>query len=146
MLTYNDILSSVTKILDEKFNIDVLVDEGTNLGDECFFVQILPTLTDSANYKINRKSLIISIKYLSNDANTFKLNSMSDDLSNVFSRVIKVKDRVLTVSNIEPNILKDEVGYMLDFLITTTYFDEKVKDELEENYDFIQEININFTK
>ena len=37
---------------------------------------------------------------------------------------IKVKNRFLNISNVEPNFLTDEVGDMLDFLIYITYFDD----------------------
>ena len=65
--------------------------------------------------------LIISIKYFSDD----KLNNydMADKLECLFVRNLKVNDRYLNISNVEPNFLVDEVGDMLDFLIYITYFD-----------------------
>ena len=42
---------------------------------------------------------------------------MADKLEGLFARNIKVRDRFLNISNVEPNFLADEVGDMLDFLI-----------------------------
>jgi hypothetical protein len=65
---------------------------------------------------------MISIKYFSDD----KLNNydMADKLECLFARSLKVKDRFLNISNVEPNFLTDEVGDMLDFLIYVNYFEK----------------------
>ena len=81
---------------------------------------------------------MISVKYFSND----KLNNydIADKLEGLFARSLKVNNRVLNISNVEPNFLTDEVGDMLDFLIYTTYFDEIVI--TQEDYELIQKINV----
>ena len=59
---------------------------------------------------------------------------MADRLEGLFARNLKVKDRVLNVSNVEPNFLIDEIGDMLDFLIYITYFDFiKINNETCDN-------------
>ena len=139
MLTYKDILFSTTKILSDNFDCDVIVEnqEGT-FENECFYVTLVPVTSKASTLKTNEKQLMISIKYFSDD----KLNNydMADKLENLFARSLKVNDRVLNISNIEPNFLVDEVGDMLDFLIYITYFDEAyIK---QEDYELVNDLNI----
>ena len=140
MLTYKDILYATTKILSDNFNCDVIVknEEGT-FENECFYVTLVPITSKASTLKTNEKQLIISVKYFSNN----KLNNydIADKLEGLFARNIKVRDRFLNVSNVEPNFLTDEVGDMLDFLIYITYFDFiKLNNETCDN---MQDINLN---
>ena len=139
MLTYKNILYSVTKILSDNFNCDVIVknQEGT-FENECFYVTLVPVTSKASTLRTNEKQLMVSIKYFSDD----KLNNydMADKLECLFARSLKVNDRVLNISNIEPNFLVDEVGDMLDFLIYITYFDEAyIK---QEDYELVNDLNI----
>ena len=139
MLTYKDILYATTKILSDNFNCDVIVQnqEGT-FENECFYVTLVPVTSKASTLKTNEKQLIISVKYFSDD----KLNNydIADKLEGLFARNIKVRDRFLNVSNVEPNFLTDEVGDMLDFLIYITYFDFiKLNNETCDN---MQNINL----
>ena len=140
MLTYKDILFSTTKILADNFNCDVIVknEEGI-FNNECFYVTINPVINKASTNSTNEKQLMISIKYFSND----KLNNydIADKLENLFARNLKVKDKFLNISNVEPNFLVDEVGDMLDFLIYTTYFEEIIIDN--ENYDLMLDLKLN---
>ena len=140
MITYKDILFSTTKILSDNFNCDVIVEnqEGT-FENECFYVTLVPVTSKASTYKTNEKQLILSVKYFGGS----KLDNydMADRLEGLFARNIKVKDRVLNISNVEPNFLQDEVGDMLDFLIYITYFDFiKLNEEAYEN---MQDIDLN---
>ena len=133
MITYKNILYSVTKILSDNFNCDVIVQnqEGT-FENECFYVTLVPVTSKASTLKTNEKQLMISIKYFSDD----KLNNydMADKLECLFARSLKVNDRYLNISNVEPNFLTDEVGDMLDFLIYITYFDEiYIEKEIYDN-------------
>ena len=139
MLTYKNILYSVTKILSDNFNCDVIVknQEGT-FKNECFYVTLVPVASKASTLRTNEKQLMISIKYFSDD----KLNNydIANKLECLFARSLKVKDRVLNISSVEPNFLVDEVGDMLDFLIYITYFDDIcIK---KEEYELMQELNI----
>ena len=139
MITYKDILFSITKILSDNFNCDVIVknEEGT-FENECFYVTLVPITSKASTLKTNEKQLMISVKYFSND----KLNNydIADKLEGLFARSLKVNNRVLNISNVEPNFLTDEVGDMLDFLIYITYFDEILT--TQEDYELIQKINV----
>ena len=140
MLTYKDILYATTKILSDNFNCDVIVQnqEGT-FENECFYVTLVPVTSKASTLKTNEKQLMISVKYFSNN----KLNNydIADKLEGLFARNIKVRDRFLNVSNVEPNFLTDEVGDMLDFLIYITYFDFiKLNNETCDN---MQDVNLN---
>ena len=122
MLTYKDILFSITKILSDNFNCDVIVEnqEGT-FENECFYVTLVPVTSEASTLKTNKKQLILSVKYFGGS----KLDNydIADKLESLFARSLKVNDRVLNISNVESNFLTDEVGDMLDFLIYITYFD-----------------------
>ena len=139
MLTYKDILFSTTKILSDNFNCDVIVEnqEGT-FENECFYVTLVPVTSKASTYKTNEKQLILSVKYFGGS----KLDNydIADKLEGLFARSLKVNDRFLNISSVEPNFLTDEVGDMLDFLIYITYFDEVCI--TQEDYEFIQELNV----
>ena len=123
MITYKDILYSTTKILSDNFNCDVIVEnqEGT-FENECFYVTLVPVTSKASTLKTNEKQLMLSVKYFGGS----KLDNydMADKLESLFTRNLKVNDRFLNISNVEPNFLTDEVGDMLDFLIYITYFDD----------------------
>ena len=139
MITYKDILYSTTKILSDNFNCDVIVknEEGT-FENECFYVTLVPITSKASTLKTNEKQLMISVKYFGGS----KLDNydIANRLECLFSRNLKVNDKFLNISNVEPNFLQDEVGDMLDFLIYITYFDEIVI--TQEDYELIQKLHL----
>jgi hypothetical protein len=140
MLTYKDILFSTTKILSDNFNCDVIVEnqEGT-FENECFYVTLVPVTVKASTLKTNQKQLMLSIKFFGGS----KLDNydIADKLECLFARNLKVNDRYLNISSVEPNFLVDEVGDMLDFLIYITYFDFiKLNNETCDN---MQDIDLN---
>ena len=140
MITYKDILFSTTKILSDNFNCDVIVEnkEGT-FENECFYVTLVPVINEASTLKTNRKQLMLSVKYFGGS----KLDNydIADKLGGLFARSLKVNDRVLNISSVEPNFLTDEVGDMLDFLIYISYFDFiKLNNETCDN---MQDIDLN---
>ena len=140
MLTYKDILFSTTKILSDNFDCDVIVEnqEGT-FENECFYVTLVPVTSKASTLKTNQKHLMLSVKYFGGS----KLDNydMADKLEGLFARNLKVNDRYLNISSVEPNFLTDEVGDMLDFLIYITYFDFiKLNNETCDN---MQDIDLN---
>ena len=139
MITYKDILFSITKILSDNFNCDVIVQnqEGT-FENECFYVTLVPIASKASTLRTNEKQLMISVKYFGGS----KLDNydIADKLEGLFARNIKVNNEFLNISNVEPNFLTDEVGDMLDFLIYITYFDFiKLNNE---TCDSMQDINL----
>ena len=140
MLTYKDILFSTTKILSDNFDCDVIVEnqEGT-FENECFYVTLVPVAVKASTLKTNQKQLMLSVKYFG--GNKLDNYDMADKLEGLFARSLKVNDRYLNISNVEPNFLTDEVGDMLDFLIYITYFDFiKLNNETCDN---MQDIDLN---
>ena len=140
MLTYKDFLFATTKILSDNFDCDVIVEnqEGT-FENECFYVTLVPVTVKASTLKTNQKQLMLSIKYFGGS----KLDNydIADKLEGLFARSLKVNDRYLNISNVEPNFLTDEVGDMLDFLIYSTYFDFiKLNTETCDN---MQDIDLN---
>lgn len=124
MLTYKDILYSVTKILKTKYK-DIGIFDKNQAGmfedenSECFYVKLIPLESNVNSNNSNSKGVIISVKYFSND--DLKRYDIASELSNMFARILKVKDRTLNISNTEANFFEDEVGEVLDFLITIKY-------------------------
>ena len=140
MITYKDILFSTTKILSDNFDCDVIVEnqEGT-FENECFYVTLVPVTSKASTLKTNQKQLMLSVKYFGGS----KLDNydIADKLEGLFARSLKVNDRYLNISSVEPNFLVDEVGDMLDFLIYITYFDFiKLNNETCDN---MQDIDLN---
>ena len=145
MLTYKDILFSTTKALSDNFNCDVIVEnqEGT-FENECFYVTLIPVTSKASTLKTNQKQLILSVKYFG----VSKLDNydLANKLEALFARNLKVKDRFLNISNVEPNFLADEVGDMLDFLIYITYFDDfklPFNNDVEETDEIMENIKLN---
>ena len=145
MLTYKDILFSTTKILSDNFNCDVIVEnkEGT-FENECFYVTLVPVTSEASTLKTNKKQLMLSVKYFGGS----KLDNydIADKLEALFARSLKVKDRFLNISNVEPNFLTDEVGDMLDFLIYISYVDDLKplsSDDIEEVAERMENIKLN---
>ena len=139
MITYKDILYATTKILSDNFNCDVIVknEEGT-FENECFYVTLVPITSKASTLKTNEKQLMISVKYFGGS----KLDNydVADKLECLFARNLKVNNKFLNISNVEPNFLTDEVGDMLDFLIYITYFDEIFM--TQEDYELIQKLHL----
>ena len=139
MLTYKDILYTTTKIISDNFKCDVIVENKEGIFEnECFYVSIIPTNSTSSTRTTNKKQLMVSVKYFSN--NKLSNYDVADKLEVLFARNIKVKDRFLNISSVEPNFLTDEVGDMLDFLIYITYFDEASIEK--QNYENMNDISI----
>lgn len=146
MLTYKDIITSFTLKLSEVFSdANVYVDDTVNGVDgSCFYVQLVPMPIVASTKNTDMKSLLVSIKYYQ-EAKKSKLDllEMIDSLSNNFNRGIQVKDRYLNFNNIEPSVLKDEVGYYLDFLISISYIDDI--NITKEEYENMENVDMNLT-
>ena len=100
---------------------------------------LVPVAVKASTLKTNQKQLMLSVKYFGGS----KLDNydMADKLECLFARSLKVNDRYLNISSVEPNFLVDEVGDMLDFLIYITYFDFiKLNNETCDN---MQDIDLN---
>ena len=139
MLTYKDILFSTTKILSDSFDCDVIVEnqEGT-FENECFYVTLVPVTVKASTLKTNQKQLMLSVKYFG--ASKLDNYDKADRLEGLFARNLKVNDKFLNISNIEPNFLIDEVGDMLDFLVYINYFDEVCI--TQEDYEFMKTLHV----
>ena len=122
MITYKNILYSVTKILSDNFNCDVIVEnqEGT-FENECFYVTLVPVTSKASTLKTNQKQLMLSIKYFGGS----KLDNydIADKLECLFARNLKVKDKFLNISNITVSLLLSyNRKFKSSFLITYSEF------------------------
>lgn len=143
MITYTDILYSITKKLSENFvNTDIIIQNEAGIAEnECFYVQLIPISTTVLSNSADIKDLMISIKFF--NCNRIRNYEMASLLDKIFNRVLKVDDRYLTIKNIEANILTDEVGHFLDYLITVNYVETFVNDiaNNDKYTDLMNEIN-----
>lgn len=142
MLTYKEILFATTKLLKKNFKYDIVVDSlQQNFEEECFYVTLEPVSTIGISRTFNKKTLLISIKYF-NDKDKIFLYDKANELEKIFFRKLKVDDRFLEISNVEANFINDEVGAMLDFLVTLEFTDIDLEKDLEEKeeYDLMQEL------
>lgn len=142
MLTYKEILYATTKLLSQNYSCDIVVDSlKQNFEEECFYVTLEPVSTIGITRTFNKKTLLISIKYF-NDEDKISLYDKANELEKIFFRKLKVNNRYLEISNVEANFIDDEVGTMLDFLVTLEFTDVgSVKDlEEKEEYDLMQEL------
>lgn len=145
MINYTDILYSTTKILSDNFNVDVLVEDSEGIFEnECFYVTVVPITSIASTRVTNAKNVMLSVKYFGGDK--LKNYDIANNLENLFNRKLKVKDRFINISNVEPNFLNDDVGDMLDFLIYLQFDDEIyiANEEFDNigNVEIIDKINI----
>mgnify|MGYP004541280431 FL=1 len=142
MLTYKEILYATTKLLKKNFRSDIVVDSlKQNFEEECFYVTLEPVSTIGISRTFNKKTLLISIKYF-NDKDKIFLYDKANELEKIFFRKLKVNNRYLEISNVEANFINDEVGTMLDFLVSLEFTDIDLEKDLEEKeeYDLMQEL------
>lgn len=145
LLILIDILDVFTKELRKNFKEKIYTSED-NVQDEkgsCFFVQILPEKPTVATLSTDIKSVLIEIKYLQQaDEKKENLYLVLDKLGKIFTRGILVKDRYLKFYDIEPIILKDDIGSFISVLITIRYH-ERIND-IKQDHELMQDISINF--
>lgn len=144
MLTYKEILFATTKLLKKNFGCDIVVDSlKQNFEEECFYVTLEPVSTIGISRTFNKKTLLISIKYF-NDKDKIFLYDKANELEKIFFRKLKVNDRFLEISNVEANFIKDEVGTMLDFLVTLEFVDVDIIKDTDEKYEKMGEFFPNY--
>ena len=144
MLTYKEILFATTKLLKKNFRCDIVVDSlKQNFEEECFYVTLEPVSTIGISRTFNKKTLLISIKYF-NDKDKIFLYDKANELEKIFFRKLKVNNRYLEISNVEANFINDEVGTMLDFLVTLEFVDVDIIKDPNEKYEKMGEFFPNY--
>lgn len=141
MINYNDIINAFTKELSLNYSEIDIFNSKLKQGFEssCFFVQLISLTNTESTLETNNKVFTVDIQYISEDELTSIYSKLSE-LENIFARYITVKDRVLKFREIENEIIEDEVGYILHFMITID-FEEEIMVEKEE-YELVKEINL----
>ncbi|WP_227854879.1 DUF6838 family protein [Clostridioides sp. ZZV14-6009] len=145
LLSYNEILDSFTKTIDNNFEETIVAGE-YNIKDNkepYFFVQIIPEETQIATKRTDIKSFLVDIKYLPNlKKKKTHLFDILNKLENIFTRNIKIKDRYLTFSKKNGSIEKDEIGNYVQFLISINYYEQIYFEE--EKHELMEELNMRF--
>ncbi|MDW0077406.1 hypothetical protein RHK22_01755 [Clostridioides difficile] len=145
LLSYNEILDSFTKTIDNNFEETIVAGE-YNIKDNkesYFFVQIIPEETQIATKRTDIKSFLVDIKYLPSwKKKKPHLFDILNKLENIFTRNIKVKDRYLTFSKKNGSIEKDEIGNYVQFLISINYHEQIYFEE--EKHELMEELNMRF--
>lgn len=144
MLTYREILDIITIKLNSIYSdVDIYTTEQPQgFHESCFFVQMLPMTSVASNMTIDNKRLMIEVKYY---GSTDRLEAYDklDELLHTFVRGIKVQNRYLKYNNIDSDITKDDIGYVVTMLLFINYHETVIKDDIYDNiYDNMQEINI----
>ena len=154
MIPLKKILFATTKVLSENFNKDVFIEDNNAQGFDgsCFFVQIVPITSEAFTNTSNLRSIMISIKYLQEKGESIvNLHDTLDKLEMIFARTLKVDDTYITITDQETNIYTDEVGRILDFMISLNFndvtygkYDGLPREEIE--YEIMQELHMQFNE
>lgn len=126
MIPLKNILFATTKVVEENFKKDVFIEDNNAQGfnESCFFVQIVPITSEAFTKTSNLRSIMISIKYLQQKGeNITNLHDTLDKLEMIFARTLKVDGTYITITDQETNIYTDEVGRILDFMISLNFND-----------------------
>ena len=146
MLKTNDILYKVTQILSNAFDEDVFIDEEEQAFERaCFFVQVNSSNSRVSTKSTNKKDVLITVDYLQQyNKSIVRLNEVADKLDTLFNRKINVKDRFINVDSTEINLLEDEIGYRLNYLINVSFDDDiEVSENETDDIELMQDINLN---
>lgn len=143
-LKTKDILYTITKTLKNKFpNSKIFLPlNDQNLTDNSFIVSLVPISQRIATSVSCNKEIMIDIKYISSDNDIIECYDVKDELEDIFVKGIHVRDRYIKIRNIEHDIIKDNYGSMLQYLIYIDYFDD-IYLEREEVYEIMRSLNIN---
>lgn len=147
MISLKSILYSVTKVLAENFKQDIFIEDNNAGGfnNSCFFVQLLPLSSEASTKVLNFRSIIVSVKYLQQSSESIvNIHDVNDKLELIFGRTLQVGDRIITISETESNMLTDEVGRILDFMIHLDFHDEQYSEYgKQEEYELMLELYAN---
>ena len=143
MISLKTFLLAATKLVRQNFTEDVYIQDN-NAGEfdkACFFIQVIPISTEASTKKTNIRRLKISIKYYQQfDDDICRLYDVSDKLERIFGRTIKFDTRAVNVESMENQIITDEIGRILDFMINIVFHDEEYRvytGRLPEVYDLV---------
>ena len=154
MIPLKNILFATTKVVEENFKKDVFIEDNNAQGFDgsCFFVQIVPITSEAFTKTSNLRSIMISIKYLQEKGESIvNLHDTLDKLEMIFARTLKVDGTYITITDQETNIYTDEVGRILDFMISLNFNDVTYGkytglpgEEIE--YEIMQELHMQFNE
>ena len=154
MIPLKNILFAATKVVEENFKKDVFIEDNNAQGFDgsCFFVQIVPITSEAFTKTSNLRSIMISIKYLQEKGESIvNLHDTLDKLEMIFARTLKVDGTYITITDQEANIYTDEVGRILDFMISLNFndvtygkYDGLPREEIE--YEIMQELHMQFNE
>lgn len=128
MITLADIKSSINHILDEKIGYKVYGREiSQGFTRPCFFVELLPTGSDSETQNFSSNKLTVIITYFQkmsqctgySDLENIK---MYDSLKNLFAMNLPVKTRILHPQNARVAYTGENID-ILQFSFDLDYFD-----------------------
>ncbi|WP_018923862.1 phage tail terminator family protein [Salsuginibacillus kocurii] len=138
-ITLVDTQRAVIKQLHNKFDYKIYAEHiPQGFEKPSFFVYMLPLeSTHSAHYM--EHSVIVKIKYFG-DTNSSKWE-MADELAKLFSSVLPIKDRKITVTRTNQEIVDDHLEFTvrLHFEVGTAQIVVNENDEGEEVYTIVDE-------
>ena len=128
MISLKSILYSVTKVLAENFEQDIFIEDNNTGGfnNSCFFVQLLPLSSEASTKVLNLRNIIVSVKYLQQSGESIvNIHDINDKLEMIFGHTLQIDDRIITINETESNMITDEVGRILDFMVHLEFHDEQ---------------------
>lgn len=127
MLSYTEILYSITSLLHSKFNdIKIYTNSEQISEQECFYISISPSIEKTRSKYTNYRKMYIDIKYFLNEHDKkIKIYEMADKLNKIFNSYIEVKDRRLNVIASNIKFLKDDISDFLNYSIEIEFIDVK---------------------
>ncbi|MBS5595668.1 phage tail terminator family protein [Peptostreptococcus sp.] len=91
----------------------------------CFFIDIHIAESKSVNLHFNEKKITIDINcFPQKGQSKMDLYEIKDLLDKQFVRSLHVGDRYIHISSTESNILKDDIGYWMNYSIEVMYHEQ----------------------
>lgn len=98
----------------------------------CFFIDIHMARSKSVNLHFDEKKITIDINcFPQKGQSKMDLYDIKDLLDKQFVRSLHVGDRYIHIGNTESNILKDDIGYWLNYSLDVMYH-EQVNFDLDD--------------
>lgn len=153
MLKINDLIESIDDMIcealeKEKYIFGVTEDEDQrqlfqNKDKAIFFIDVHVAKSESVNLHFNKKRLDINIRFYPNSKYSKRdLYSIKDLLDMKFARSIHVKDRYIHIDEINSFIMRDSIGFWINYEMTLSYH-EQVYFEKDDS-ELMRDINLKY--
>jgi len=141
MLTYWDIKKAVAERIKTRFSYPIYVNDVTEgFSKPCFFVRILPIMSEIANANTTHNKVTVEINYFQSQKSEQDNLRTMQTLRELFLQPLSVLDRKLICEDLRVEVAEEE-KQIYQFLFDLDYYDELPK--VAQDYELIGEILIN---